>query len=100
MRYYAIMCTDKPDSLEKRARHHTAYLARLDALQIEGRLLLAGPLLALDSEEISPKGFAGNLIVARFDSLDAAKTWLQEDPYMLADIYQQTNVQPFKPIAP
>lgn len=100
MRYYVIMSFDKPNSLEKRQTYACAYSARITALQEEGRLLTAGPLLAVDTEEISPHGFKGNMVIGLFSSLEAAQSWLNEDPYMHAKLYCQTNIYPFKQIAP
>lgn len=100
MRYYVIMSFDKPNSLEKRQTYAGAYSARVTALQEEGRLLTAGPLLAIDSEEISPAGCKGNIIIALFASLESAQSWLSEDPYMTARLYQKTDIYPFKQVAP
>lgn len=41
--YYAIISQDVEDSLEKRRGARTDHVARLQALQDEGRLLTAGP---------------------------------------------------------
>lgn len=94
--YYAILGSDAPGSLDKRLAARPAHLARLQALRDEGRLLLAGPFPALDSPDPGPAGFTGSLIVAAFDSLDAARTWADADPYVAAGVYAQVAVKPFK----
>ena len=74
------------------------HIARLQALQDEGRMLIAGPHPAIDSEDPGPAGFTGSLIVAEFDSLEAAQTWADEDPYIAAGVYEKVIVKPFKKV--
>jgi len=98
--FYAIVGEDVPDSLDKRLGARPAHLARLQALQDAGRLLLAGPFPAIDSPDPGPAGFSGSLIVAAFDSLEAARSWADADPYMAAGVYAQVTVKPFKKVLP
>jgi len=93
--WYAIVGTDNPDSLAARKAARPAHLARLQQLQAEGRLLLAGPFPAIDSPEPGPAGFSGSLIVAEFASLDEARAWAGADPYIAAGVYRETSVKPF-----
>lgn len=99
-RFYAIVAEDVPDSLILRESARPAHLARLKALQDEGRLLLAGPFPAIDSPDPGPAGFSGSLIVASFDSLDAARAWAEADPYVAAGVYARVSVKPFKKVLP
>ena len=73
-----------------------AHLARLQLLQDEGRLIVAGPLPVVDSNDPGPAGFSGSAIVAEFDSLEAAQSWAQDDPYIAAGVYEKVTVKPFK----
>lgn len=98
--YYAINGTDREDSLEARLQARPEHLKRLEALQAEGRLLLAGPYPAIDSEDPGPAGFSGSLIVAEFPDQEAAKAWADQDPYVLAGVYAKVSVQPFKKVLP
>jgi len=98
--FYAIMGEDVKDSLERRLSVRPAHLERLQQLQDEGRLLLAGPFPAIDSPDPGSAGFSGSLIVAEFESLDAAKTWADADPYVAAGVYGNVTVKPFKKIFP
>jgi uncharacterized protein YciI len=98
--FYAIEGIDVADSLEKRLGARPAHLARLNQLKEEGRLLLAGPYPAIDSPDPGPAGFSGSLIVAAFDSLEAAQTWANADPYVAAGVYAQVSVKPFKKVLP
>ncbi len=97
---YCIIGTDNPDSLEQRLAARPAHLERLKALQEEGRLILAGPFPAIDAEDPGPAGFTGSLIVAEFESLDAARQWADADPYVAAGVYRQVSVQPFRKVLP
>ncbi|QVL45916.1 MAG: YciI family protein [Methylophilaceae bacterium] len=98
--WYAIIAEDIPNSLEKRIEARPAHLTRLAALKDAGKLLLAGPFPAIDSNDPGPAGFSGSLIVAEFDSLSAAKNWANEDPYVLAGVYNRVSVQPFRKTLP
>jgi len=89
-----------PDSLERRLAARPAHLERLQALQQTGRLLLAGPFPVIDSNDPGPAGFSGSLIVAEFDSLDAARAWADADPYVAAGVYAGVSVKPFKKVLP
>ena len=98
--FYAIMATDTPDSPSARLAARPDHLARLQTLQEQGRLLLAGPLPAVDSEDPGSAGFTGSLVVAEFPSLDDAQHWADNDPYVAAGVYQQVTVKPFKRVFP
>ena len=93
---YLIYAEDTADSLEKRNSVRPAHLARLQLLQDEGRLIVAGPLPVVDSNDPGPAGFSGSAIVAEFDSLEAAQSWAQDDPYIAAGVYEKVTVKPFK----
>ena len=97
---YAIIATDAPDSLDKRLASRPAHLARLEQLKDEGRLVLAGPHPAIDSNDPGPAGFSGSLIVAEFESLNAAQSWADADPYRAAGVYAEVLVKPFKRVLP
>jgi uncharacterized protein len=97
---YAIFGNDVPDSLDQRLAARPAHLARLQALQNEGRLILAGPFPAVDAIDPGVAGFSGSLIVAEFASLAAAEAWVQADPYVAAGVYAQVAVRPFRKVFP
>jgi hypothetical protein len=97
---YAIIGRDVPGSLEQRLAVRPAHLERLQALQAEGRLLLAGPLPAIDSPDPGPAGFTGSLIVAEFPTLQDARTWAEADPYVIHGVFSAVDVTPFKKVFP
>ncbi|MDO9225027.1 MAG: YciI family protein [Pseudomonadota bacterium] len=98
--FYAIVGEDVPESLEKRLAARPEHLARLVSLKDAGRLLLAGPFPAIDSPDPGPAGFSGSLIVADFESLEAARAWAEADPYVAAGVYARVSVKPFKKVLP
>ena len=97
---YTIIGQDIPDSLSKRLAARPAHVARLQALQEEGRLILAGPFPAVDANDPAAAGFSGSLIVAEFASLADAEAWAQADPYVVAGVYAQVVVKPFRKTFP
>ena len=97
---YAIVGDDVQDSLAQRLAARPAHLARLNELEAAGRLALAGPCPAIDSPDPGPAGFSGSLIVAQFDSLAAAQSWADADPYVAAGVYARVSVRPFRQVFP
>lgn len=97
---YAFISQDVENSLEKRLSVRDQHVARLNALKDEGRLIIAGPHPAVDSPDPGDAGFTGSLIVAEFESLDAAQAWADSDPYIDAGVYEKVIVKPFKMVLP
>ncbi|HET9699910.1 MAG TPA: YciI family protein [Burkholderiales bacterium] len=97
---YAIVGEDAPDSLSRRLAARPAHLERIKALQEDGRLVLAGPFPAIDSPDPGPAGFSGSLIVAEFESLDAARAWAAADPYATEGVFARVTVKPFRKVLP
>jgi hypothetical protein len=97
---YCIVSTDVADSLPLRQGARPAHLERLRVLQSEGRLVLAGPHPAIDSDDPGEAGFTGSLIVAEFIDLEQAKAWADADPYVAAGVYSSVSVKPFKQVFP
>lgn len=97
---YAIISEDIAESLSLRKQARPAHIARLMELQQQGRLVLAGPHPAIDSEDPGDSGFTGSLVVAEFTDLIAAQTWADDDPYVEAGIYATVVVKPFKKVLP
>jgi len=98
--YYAIIAEDKADSLDDRLKARPAHLERLRQLQDAGRLLLAGPHPAIDSEDPGSAGFTGSLIVAEFPDLADARAWVADDPYVTAGVFTEVTVKPFRKVLP
>jgi uncharacterized protein len=97
---YALVGHDAPGTLEQRLAARPAHVERLNALLNDGRLVLAGPLPAIDSPDPGPAGFQGSLVVAEFASLEAAKAWADADPYVAAGVYATVDVYPFRKVLP
>ena len=98
--YYSIYSEDSDDSLARRQSVRAEHMLRIQALQDEGRVLLAGPHPAIDSNDPGPAGFSGSLVVAEFESLAAATKWAEDDPFEKAGVYVKVTVKPFKKIFP
>jgi len=96
--WYVIFSTDVKDSLEKRKSVRAKHLERLQKLQDEGRLLTAGPMPAIDSDEPGDAGFTGSTVIAQFDSILDAQSWAESDPYVGAGVYESVIVKPFKKV--
>ena len=97
---YVIIAEDSPNSLDKRLANRPAHLARLTELQNQGRLVLAGPMPAIDSVDPGPAGFTGSLIVAEFSDFESAKSWANADPFVDAGVYISVTVKPFRKTLP
>ena len=98
--WYMVVGEDHEDSLENRLAARDAHLARLKALANDGRLMVAGPLPATDSEDPGTAGFTGSLLIVEFPSLEDARSWANDDPYVAADVYKNVTVKPFKRVLP
>lgn len=98
--YYAIISEDVENSLSLRTMSRPAHIHRLEEMAAQDRIVLAGPLPAIDSIDPGEAGFTGSLIVAQFDSLQAAETWANADPYVTAGVYKKVTVKPFKKVLP
>lgn len=98
--WYAIIGEDVPNSLSLRAGAREAHLKRLRDLVDQGRLLIAGPNPKIDAEDPGNAGFSGSLVVADFDSLEDARKWADDDPYVAAGAYANVVVKPFKKVLP
>ncbi|MDX1302034.1 YciI family protein [Photobacterium sp.] len=98
--WYVIFSQDIENSLERRLSVREKHLARLQDLQAEGRLLVAGPMPAIDSETPGEAGFTGSTVIAEFNSLEEAQCWADADPYIDAGVYQNVIVKPFKKVLP
>jgi uncharacterized protein len=97
---YAIIAEDIPDSLQKRAAARPAHLEHVNELIADGRLVLGGPFPAVDSPDPGPAGMTGSLMVAEFESLEAARAWIDADPYVTQGVFARVTVKPFRKVVP
>ncbi len=98
--FYSIVGIDNPNSLQARLAVRDEHVARLQDLRAQGRLIIAGPNPAIDSEDPGAEGFTGSIIIAEFDSLQLAQDWADEDPYIKSGAYASVMVKPFKKVLP
>ena len=97
---YAIVAEDVANSSDKRQAVRPAHMKRMQQLIADGRVVLAGPMPAIDSPDPGPAGFTGSLIVAEFESLQAARAWIDADPYVTEGIFSNVSVKPFLQVLP
>ena len=93
---YVIVAEDAPESSAKRAAVRAAHYERMTEMQQAGRLVISGPCPAIDSADPGPAGFSGSVIIAEFDSLESAKAWIAEDPYVTTGVFSRVTVKPFR----
>ena len=98
--WYAIISEDVENSLALRKQARPAHLERMEVLKNEGRVLIAGPHPAVDAEDPGEAGFTGSLVIVDFPSLEEAKAWADQDPYVLGGVYKSVTVKPFKLVLP
>ena len=98
--WYVIEGHDHPGTLAQRRAARPAHLARLEALRDAGDLLVAGPCPAIDAEDPGPAGYSGSVVIAEFESLEAAQGWADDDPYLAAGVYERVTVRPFRLVLP
>lgn len=97
---YVILGKDAPGALEIRKRVRARHLERIGQLAAVGRVAIAGPCPVEDSPEPTPAGFTGSVIIAEFDSLDAARQWVAGDPYVTEGVFESWEVRPFIRVLP
>ena len=97
---YVIWAQDAANTQNLRVEVRPAHVERLNVLVNEGRLIIAGPMPAVDSTDPGDAGMTGSMIVAEFISLKAAQTWADADPYLKAGVYEQVTVKPYLKVLP
>ncbi|HEX4871721.1 MAG TPA: YciI family protein [Nevskiaceae bacterium] len=97
--WYVIEGRDGADGAARRVALRPAHLARARALQDEGRLLAAGPFPRVDAATLEA-GVSGSLLIAAFDSLQAAEQWWAADPYVQGGVFSETSVRPWLTVLP
>jgi uncharacterized protein YciI len=98
--WYVIYSEDVENSLALRKQTRAAHLERIQLLVDQGRILVAGPCPAIDSEDPGEAGFTGSLVIAEFNNVEEAQQWADTDPYVIAGVYQKVVVKPYKKVLP
>ena len=98
--WYVIIGKDIENSLQLRMETRDSHLARLNDLTEQGRILVAGPIPVIDNEDPGEAGFSGSVVIAEFESLENAKDWANQDPYVKAGVFKEITVKPFKKVIP
>lgn len=83
----AVICHDKPDSLQVRLDTRAAHVAYLNDT---GVVDLAGPFL----DEAGT--MMGSMIVLNVDSMQQARDWAAADPYAKAGLFASVTLTEWK----
>ena len=98
MPLFVVSCTDHEGTVEKRLATRPQHIARLQKLNDEGRLIVAG---AMQKDPSNPQaGFYGSTIIVDFETREALDTWLQEEPFLKEGVYSHIDVKPFNKAFP
>ena len=87
---FVILGFDGPEGEARRKIHRPAHLAKMEPLDQQGRILLAGPLTDK----------TGSLIVIEAETLEEAQQFAREDPYTVNGVFERVEVHPFMQIFP
>lgn len=85
----ALVCKDKPGSLQIRLDTRAAHLAHI---QYSGIVEMAGPFLNEAGE------MCGSLVVLDVETLDQARDWAARDPYALAGLFESVTITEWKKV--
>ncbi|MBK0065140.1 MULTISPECIES: YciI family protein [unclassified Acinetobacter] len=98
MPLFVVTCTDNDGTLEKRLAIRPQHIERLQKLDDEGRLIVAG---AMPKDPTNPQaGFYGSTIIVDFDNREALDTWLKDEPFLLEGVYGKIEVKSFNKAFP
>lgn len=98
MPLFVLSCTDYDGSVEKRLAVRPQHIERLQKLDDEGRLIVAG---AMPKDPANPQaGFYGSTMIVDFDSREALEAWLQDEPFLKAGVYSHIDIKPFNKAFP
>jgi uncharacterized protein YciI len=86
---FAVICTDKPGSLETRKSNRDAHLAYIEET---GVVLMAGPFLDDNGD------MCGSLVILSVTTREAAMDWAKGDPYAKAELFSHVRVEEWKKV--
>jgi uncharacterized protein len=85
---FALICTDKPNSLDLRMSvrsDHLAYLSRLSS-----KMKAAGPFL---DDANNP---CGSLVIIEAENRSEADAMAAKDPYAIAGLFSNVEIKPWR----
>jgi uncharacterized protein len=86
---FALICKDKPGSLQVRLDTRPEHVAFLERLNGEKKLAFAGPFLDADGKP------NGSLVVVEAPDLAGAKVLSAADPYAKAGLFESVEIRPW-----
>ena len=87
---FAIVCADRPASLDLRLATRAAHIAFLTAYA--GKLVHGGPLLDADGRP------CGSLLIVDVEDRAAAEGFAASDPYAKAGLFESTVIRPYRAV--
>ncbi|MBP2280168.1 uncharacterized protein YciI [Psychrobacter sp. PL19] len=99
MSLFAIIGYDVANSGAQRKITRTEHLERLQVLSREQRLVIAGPT-PIEHDQGAMTEMSGSIVIANFDSLEAAQAWASADPYLRDGVYSHVDIKPFIQVLP
>ena len=87
---FALIGKDGPDGQEKRKLYRDKHLDRLEGLEKQGRLVMAGPF----------GDRSGSLVILEAGSLEEANAFAEGDPYVVEGVFESYEVKPFIQVFP
>ncbi len=105
MSLFAIIGYDVANSSAQRTLTRAEHVARLQILDSEQRLLIAGPtpIEHADADTTDNNAItemSGSIVIAEFDSLQAAQAWAADEPYLRDGVYSHVDIKPFIHVLP
>jgi uncharacterized protein YciI len=87
---FALICTDRPASLDLRMATRPTHLAFLE--QYAQKLVHVGPLLDTEGRP------AGSLLIIDVEDRAAAEGFAAADPYAKAGLFESTIIRAYRPV--
>ncbi len=86
--FYAIICTDNPDSEQLRLDTRPIHREHLKGLV--DKLKLAGPFTDEDGSQMN-----GSLLIVEANSVEEARAIAEADPYAKAGLFADVQIRPW-----
>ena len=99
MPLFAIIGHDVAQSSAQRKLSRAEHMARLQVLNAEHRLVVAGPT-PIEHGQQAVTEMSGSIVIAEFDSLETAQAWVSTEPYLRDGVYSHVDIKPFIHVLP
>ncbi|MEX0957574.1 MAG: YciI family protein [Rhizobiaceae bacterium] len=90
MPHFLLVAKDHPNEFDRRLNARASHVALGDKLLAEGKLLFGGAMIDQDGN------MYGSMLVCSFDSRGELDQWLEIEPYVTEDVWQEIEVSEFR----